>query len=39
MGVIEDKLKLLPTDPGVYVMLDENKQIIYVGKAKTLKTG
>ncbi|MBO4594974.1 MAG: GIY-YIG nuclease family protein, partial [Clostridia bacterium] len=37
MGVLEDKLKLLPTDPGVYVMLDENKQIIYVGKAKNLK--
>lgn len=37
MGIIEDKLKLLPTDSGVYVMLDENKQIIYVGKAKNLK--
>ncbi len=37
MGVIEDKLKLLPTDPGVYVMLDKNGQIIYVGKAKNIK--
>ncbi len=37
MSVIEDKLKLLPTDPGVYVMLDNNGQIIYVGKAKNLK--
>ena len=36
-GVISDKLKLLPENPGVYVMLDENGQIIYVGKAKNLK--
>lgn len=37
MSVIEDKLKLLPTEPGVYVMLDKDGQIIYVGKAKNLK--
>ncbi|MCQ2386873.1 MAG: excinuclease ABC subunit UvrC [Clostridia bacterium] len=37
MSIIEDKLKLLPTDPGVYVMLNKDKQIIYVGKAKNLK--
>ena len=37
MGVIEDKLKLLPENPGVYVMLDKDGQIIYVGKAKNLK--
>ena len=37
MGVIEDKLKLLPTDPGVYVMLDKDGTVIYVGKAKNLK--
>lgn len=37
MSVIEDKLKLLPSNPGVYVMLDKNGQIIYVGKAKNLK--
>lgn len=37
MGVIEDKLKFLPTNPGVYVMLDSDGQIIYVGKAKNLK--
>ena len=37
MGVLEDKLKLLPTDPGVYVMLDAYGKIIYVGKAKNLK--
>lgn len=37
MSVIEDKVKLLPKEPGVYVMLDKNGQIIYVGKAKNLK--
>ncbi len=37
MGVIEDKLKLLPESAGVYVMLDKSGQIIYVGKAKNLK--
>ena len=37
MSVIEEKLKLLPTNPGVYVMLDDSGQIIYVGKAKNLK--
>ena len=37
MGVLDDKLKLLPTNPGVYVMLDKDGQIIYVGKAKNLK--
>ena len=31
------KIKLLPASPGVYVMLDEYKNIIYVGKAKRLK--
>lgn len=30
------KLKLLPESSGVYVMLDENEQVIYVGKAKNL---
>ena len=37
MSVILEKLKLLPTNPGVYVMLDSDKNIIYVGKAKNLK--
>lgn len=37
MSVIEDKLKLLPESAGVYVMLDKNGTIIYVGKAKNLK--
>ena len=37
MGVIEDKLKLLPSDPGVYVMQNADGEVIYVGKAKNLK--
>ena len=35
--VLEDKIALLPEKPGVYKMLDENGEVIYVGKAKILK--
>lgn len=31
------KIKDVPDNPGVYMMLDEQGQIIYVGKAKNLK--
>lgn len=31
------KLKDVPDNPGVYMMLDESGEIIYVGKAKNLK--
>lgn len=31
------KLRDVPTNPGVYMMLDEKGEIIYVGKAKNLK--
>lgn len=34
---IEEKLKLLPTQAGVYLMKDCNNHIIYVGKAVNLK--
>ncbi len=34
---IEAKLKLLPDSPGVYVMLNKENTVIYVGKAKVLK--
>ena len=37
MEQLKEKLKHLPENPGVYVMLDANGQIIYVGKAKNLK--
>src|SRR5690242_11817060 len=34
---LEEKLKNLPTQPGVYIMKDENNEIIYIGKAINLK--
>ncbi len=37
MSELREKLKHLPENPGVYVMLDKDGQIIYVGKAKNLK--
>ena len=36
-NVVSEKLKTLPNDPGVYIMLDDAGEIIYVGKAKALK--
>lgn len=35
--VIERLIKTLPDKPGVYRMLDEKGQVLYVGKAKNLK--
>ncbi len=37
MNVIKEKLKLLPDQPGVYIMLDKDGVVIYVGKARVLK--
>ena len=37
MDVIREKLKLLPKNPGVYIMLDKYSNVIYVGKARVLK--
>ncbi len=37
MFVIEEELKKLPAKPGVYIMHDEHDNIIYVGKAISLK--
>ena len=34
---IEEELKKLPKNPGVYIMRDKNNNIIYVGKAINLK--
>lgn len=36
-STLQKKIKMLPLDPGVYVMLNKDKQVIYVGKAKVLK--
>jgi excinuclease ABC subunit C len=35
---LEDKLKALPTKPGVYMFRDVGGQVLYVGKAKSLRT-
>ena len=37
MFLIEEELKKLPGKPGVYIMHGENDEIIYVGKAVSLK--
>lgn len=37
MDVVREKLKLLPENPGVYIMLDKYGNVIYVGKARVLK--
>ena len=37
MFVIEDELKKLPAKPGVYIMHGEKDEIIYVGKAISLR--
>lgn len=34
---IKEKVKTLPLEPGVYIMLDSDGGVIYVGKAKQLK--
>ena len=34
---IQEHLKKLPDEPGVYLMKDEDKTVIYVGKAISLK--
>ena len=35
--MFKEKIRTLPPKPGVYIMLNEAKNIIYVGKAKNLK--
>ena len=34
--IIKETVRTIPNKPGVYRMLDKNKNIIYVGKAKNL---
>lgn len=38
MDLLQTKLALLPTDPGCYIMKNNKGMIIYVGKAKNLKS-
>ena len=35
---LKEQVALLPLSPGVYQFLDKNGTIIYVGKAKSLRT-
>ena len=37
LSSLREKANNLPLEPGVYIMMDENKTVIYVGKAKKLK--
>ena len=36
--LLKEKIKALPTSPGVYQYFDSNGKIIYVGKAINLKS-
>ena len=35
---LQEKLKTLPRGPGVYLFRDRDREVLYVGKAKTLRT-
>lgn len=37
MSSLSEKLKALPNKPGVYLFKDKNGEIIYIGKAKSLR--
>ena len=37
LGLIRGRIRTLPEGPGVYRMLDEDSNPLYVGKAKNLK--
>ncbi len=34
--IIKDKISLIPKNPGIYRMLNEKKEILYIGKAKNI---
>jgi excinuclease ABC subunit C len=34
---LKEKIKKMPSSPGVYMFLDENKKVLYVGRAASLK--
>lgn len=35
---IKEKLPLVPKKPGVYLILDANGRVLYIGKAKSLRS-
>jgi len=36
-STLKDKIAKLPNEPGVYIMMDEQGKVLYIGKAKVLK--
>ena len=36
MNTLEEKLKSIPSSPGVYIMKDADDKVLYVGKAVSL---
>jgi len=38
MSVLEEKLKSIPSSPGVYIMKDADDKVLYVGKAVSLSS-
>ena len=34
LNVIKKEIKSIPESPGIYKMIDENGEVLYVGKAK-----
>ncbi|MDA9734367.1 excinuclease ABC subunit UvrC [SAR116 cluster bacterium] len=37
LNIIKKEIKSMPVSPGIYKMIDENDEVLYVGKAKNLK--
>ena len=37
INIIKKEIKSIPVSPGIYKMIDENGEVLYVGKAKNLK--
>ena len=37
LNVIKKEIKSIPVSPGIYKMIDDNGEVLYVGKAKNLK--
>jgi excinuclease ABC subunit C len=37
-GGIEERLSRIPAEPGVYLLRDKSRKVIYVGKAKSLRS-
>jgi len=35
--ILHEKIKQFPTEPGIYLFYDKNKELIYVGKATSLR--